>query len=65
MYFKEINVLASKSVKIKSNRNKTKKNYLKKKKASHLKISLKIHVLLGSHDNSLLDYYLHLTNEDN
>lgn len=31
MYFKEINVLASKSVKIKSNRNKTKKNYLKKK----------------------------------
>jgi len=37
----------------------------KKKKASHLKISLKIHVLLGSHDNSLLDYYLHLTNEDN
>lgn len=64
MYFKEINVLASKSVKIKSNPNNTKKNYLKKR-ASHLKISLKIHVSLGSHDNSLLDYYLHLTNEDN
>lgn len=31
MYFKEINILARKSVKIKSNPNKTKKNYLKKK----------------------------------
>ena len=64
MYFKEINILARKSVKIKSNPNKTKKNDLKKKKASHLKISLKIHVLPGPRDNSF-DYYLHLTNGDN
>lgn len=37
MYFKEINILARKSVKIKSNPNKTKKNDLKKKKSLTLK----------------------------